>query len=163
ESAKDKKKTGPKRKCWRCSRTTVAAVLAQRGQGIGIETSNHYLASIRAFTKWLVKDRRTGVDPLVHLSRPNADVDILHPPRALREEGFHKFIEATGSGKSFRGLTGADRLVIYTLSANTGLRASELGSLTPESFALDKMPPTVTVLAGYSKHRREDVQPLRAD
>ncbi|HYT92985.1 MAG TPA: hypothetical protein VEL76_29980 [Gemmataceae bacterium] len=110
-----------------------------------------------------MKDRRSGVDPLTHLSRQNADVDIRHPRRALREEGFYLFIEATGNGKAFRGLTGADRLGIYTLSANTGLRASELGSLTPASFALDGKPATVTVLAGYSKHRREDVQPLRAD
>jgi len=161
--ASGKPRTGPKRKRWRCSRATVANLLALRGRGVGIETSNHYLASIRAFTKWLVKDRRSGVDPLTHLSRQNADVDIRHPRRALREEGFYLFIEATGNGKAFRGLTGADRLGIYTLSANTGLRASELGSLTPASFALDGKPATVTVLAGYSKHRREDVQPLRAD
>jgi integrase len=141
----------------------VAALLRRRGRGVGVETSNHNLASIRAFTKWLVKDRRSGVDPLTHLSRQNADVDVRHQRRALREESFHKVIEATGAGRPFRGLTGADRLVIYTLSANTGLRASELGSLTPGSFALDATPPTVTVQAGYSKHRREDVQPLRAD
>lgn len=32
--------------------------------------------------------------------------------------------------------------------------------MTPESFRLDETPPTVTVLAGYSKHRRQDVLPL---
>ncbi|HJT76922.1 MAG TPA: tyrosine-type recombinase/integrase, partial [Gemmataceae bacterium] len=61
------------------------------------------------------------------------------------------------------GLTGTDRLVLYTLAANTGFRAGELASLTPASFDLQAKPPTVTVEAAYSKHRREDVQPLRPD
>lgn len=36
-------------------------------------------------------------------------------------------------------------------------------SLTRESFRLDDTPPTVTVQAAYSKHRREDVQPFRSE
>ena len=45
----------------------------------------------------------------------------------------------------------------------TGLRCSELASLTPESFHLDSDPPTVTVQAGYSKRRKEDVLFFRSD
>ena len=37
----------------------------------------------------------------------------------------------------------------------TGLRADELASLTPASFDLKTDPPTITIAAGYSKHRRE--------
>jgi excisionase family DNA binding protein len=129
----------------------------------GIATSNHYLTAIKQFSKWLVFDRRTGTDPLVCLSRQNADVDVRRPRRALKEDLFSRFVEATAGGASFRGIAGPDRLVLYTLAANTGFRAGELASLTPRSFALDATPPTVTVQAGYSKHRREDVQPLRAD
>jgi integrase len=158
----------------RYHREVVKPLLERRGQGVGAQTSNHYLAAIKSFSKWLVKDRRCAVDPLAHLSRVNPDVDLRHPRRALREELFGQFIEATGAGKEFRGLSGPDRLVLYTLAAQTGFRASELGSLTPESFflgsdapvvtdALAAGRPTVTVAAGYSKHRREDVQPLRSD
>jgi integrase len=53
--------------------------------------------------------------------------------------------------------------MLYVLSAYTGLRESELASLTPESFALNADSPTVTVQAAYSKRRREDTVPLRAD
>ena len=105
----------------RYHRDAVAVLLARRGRGIGVETSNHYLAAIKAFSRWLVKDRRTGVDPLFHLSRQNADVDRRHQPRALPEESFFRFVEATAAGRTFRGLSGADRLVLYTLAANTGL------------------------------------------
>jgi integrase len=100
---------------------------------------------------------------LGHLARQNADVDLRHERRALRSETFERFIEATATGKAFRSLTGADRLVLYTLAANTGFRAKELGSLEPASFDLQSDPATVTVEAGYSKRRRKDVQPLRPD
>jgi len=38
--------------------------------------------------------------------------------------------------------------------------AQRLSDLTPESFNLTACPPTATVEAGYSKRRRQDVQPL---
>ena len=53
--------------------------------------------------------------------------------------------------------------MLYRLAVHTGFRANELRSLTPESFDLAATPPTVTVCAGYSKRRREDTQPIRAD
>ncbi len=57
--------------------------------------------------------------------------------------------------------------MLYRLALETGLRASEIRSLTLASFDLiDEngrlLPePTVTVAAAYSKRRREDVQPIR--
>ena len=50
------------------------------------------------------------------------------------------------------------------MAAFPGLRAGELASLTPASFHLaDKDAATVKVTAAYSKHRRDDVLPLRRD
>ena len=45
----------------------------------------------------------------------------------------------------------------------TGLRRGELASLTRESFNLAANPPTLTVQAGASKHRRKDVLPLHPE
>jgi hypothetical protein len=45
----------------------------------------------------------------------------------------------------------------------TGLRRSELASLTSESFSLDSEPPTVTIDATVSKHRRKDALPLHPE
>ena len=56
-----------------------------------------------------------------------------------------------------------NRDLLYLLPVSTGLRFSELKSLTPQSFDLDDDPPTVAVEASYSKHRRRDVQPLPAE
>jgi len=53
--------------------------------------------------------------------------------------------------------------MLYLVAAYTGLRASVLAALAPESFALDADPATVTVEAAYRKHRRQDVIPLHPD
>ena len=45
----------------------------------------------------------------------------------------------------------------------TGLRASELASLTPQSFKFIGTLQTVTISAKDSKHRREDVLPLHPE
>ncbi|NOT02910.1 MAG: hypothetical protein HOP29_20110 [Phycisphaerales bacterium] len=43
------------------------------------------------------------------------------------------------------------------------MRANELRTLTWGLFDLHADPPTVTVRAAYSKHRRDDVLPLKRD
>jgi len=54
--------------------------------------------------------------------------------------------------------------MLYRLAVGTGLRASELASLTPRSFELSDLGKArVVVEAGYSKHRRRDILPLRGD
>ena len=58
-------------------------------------------------------------------------------------------------------MTGADRVALYMTAMESGLRWAELRSLTRASFNLDATPATATVEAGYSKHRRADMLPLR--
>lgn len=53
--------------------------------------------------------------------------------------------------------------MLYRMAVMTGIRASELASLTSASFDLTADTPTVTIAAAYSKHRREDVLPLHPD
>src|SRR5207237_7178018 len=83
--------------------------------------------------------------------------------RILTEEDFAAFVTAARQGGTVRLLPGSDRAMLYTVAAYVGFRASELASLTPESFDLDSDPPCVTVEAAYSKRRRKDPQPLRPD
>jgi integrase len=150
-------------KARRYHREVVQTLQDRLGKGAGVTTRNHYLTAVKGFTRWLARDRRIPADPLSHLARQNADVDVRRPRRALPEDLFAGFIEATAAGKPFRGLAGADRLVMYTLAAHTGFRAGELASLSTASFDLDAGQPAVTVEAAYSKRRRRDVQPLRPD
>ena len=137
---------------------------AEREAGrLTIQTSNYYLRDLKSFCRWLVKDRRAGDNPLAHLSGQNAAVESHRERRHLEPDDFAALIEAARTGRTNRLLPGPDRSMLYTLAAFTGLRESELVSLTPESFALDADPPSVTVAAAYSKRRREDTILLRHD
>jgi integrase len=130
---------------------------------IGIQSSNYYLACIKAFLAWMVKDGRTDRNPLAHHSGMNAKVDVRRERRSLTPDEFALFLEAARTGKPRRKVKGEDRAMLYLLAANSGFRCSELASLTPESFDLASDSPSVTVEAAYSKRRREDVQPLPRD
>jgi len=142
----------------------VQEALAQfRAEGRGVASSNHYLRAIKMFTRWLVRDRRASDDRLAHVSMLNAKSDPRHERRTQDPEELAKLIDAARRGLSFRGLTGPARAVLYLVAVNTGLRANELASLTPESFDLGGDPPTVTVEAICSKHRKRDVLPIRPD
>ncbi|MBI1309700.1 tyrosine-type recombinase/integrase [bacterium] len=78
-------------------------------------------------------------------------------------DDFSRLLASTAEGNPFRGLTGQDRVVLYLTAVSTGFRASELASLTISSFDLDAETPTITVQAAYSKRRRTDTRPLRAE
>ena len=147
------------------SPSAVANYLRERRQGgLGTATSNGYLSGIKSFANWLVKDRRLASNPLTHLSKLNDRVDIRHERRASSSIDLGLLISAAEtSQKKFRGLDGATRAMLYRFAAMTGLRASELASLTPASFDLTSDPPMLTVQAACSKHRREDVLPIHLD
>jgi len=134
-----------------------------REGGKSIASSNHYLRAIKMFTRWLVRDRRTNDDRLAHISKMNTELDRRRIRRPLSMEEFGRLIEATEAGPEIQRVTGPDRAILYIIGTYTGYRRNEIGSVTARSFAFDSDPPTLTVQAGYSKHRRTDVLPLRRD
>jgi len=144
--------------------TTALAFLGDlRRKGRSAQTYNHYLKSVKQFTRWLVRDRRTPTDPLAHLSRLNVKTDRRHDRRALSADEFNRLLDAARRGKSVESISGEDRVMLYTLAAWTGFRKGEIGSLTTRSLNLIGNPPTVTVAASFSKHRREDRQVLHPE
>jgi integrase len=134
-----------------------------RREGRSAQTYNNYLTTFKQFTRWLVRDRRSPIDPLVHLSRVNTQADRRHDRRALSQEEFARLVEAARNGKRVEGISGPDRAMLYVLAAWTGFRKGELGSLTLRSLRLDDHPPRATVAACYSKRRRQDTQVLHPE
>jgi integrase len=144
------------------SPSAVQRVIASiRDQGRSLQTCNDTLRSIKQFSRWLWRDGRAREDVLAHLTGYNVALDRRHDRRALTDEELARLIMAAEEGTCYRGMTGEDRAILYRAAVGTGFRAKELRSLTPESFDLDA--PLITVQAGYSKHRRKDVQPIRRD
>jgi site-specific recombinase XerC len=90
-------------KARRYPRAAVMALQERLCRGRGVATFNHYLTAARGFTRWLARERRIDVDPLAHLARQNAEADVRHVRRALPEELFGCFIDATqGGAEDFR-------------------------------------------------------------
>jgi len=134
-----------------------------RREGMAIRTCNHYLRAVKSFTSWLAHDRRASSDPLVGMAMQNPAPDIRRRRRPLTDAELARLLTTTRSGPKRFNMTGEARALLYALAATSGLRASELRSLRWRNLRLDDSQPTVTVEAACSKHRREDVLPLRPD
>ncbi len=151
-------------KARRYPKATAVALLSSRSKGSSVRTSNFYLGAVKQFCRWMVRDRRMADNPLAHLAGGNEKVDRRHDRRPLSlDELCAVFQAARQSSRAFRGLTGGDRAILYSLACAGGFRASELGSLCPDAFDLDGDPPTVTLPAGFTKNGRTAVQPLPPD
>jgi integrase len=133
----------------------------RREKVFAIRTSNYYARDFKGFFNWLVDANRAESNPLAKFSPLNAETDKRRERRAIEFGDFAKLIAATIDGDPYRGIPGVDRAVLYVVSAYTGLRVSELASLTSESFDLEAC--VVTVDALISKRRRRDRQPLKPD
>ncbi|HEY7315276.1 MAG TPA: tyrosine-type recombinase/integrase [Gemmataceae bacterium] len=123
-----------------------------------MQTRNHYIQHVKQFVRWCVPDR-LPFNPLAKLKGGNVNTDRRHDRRELSPEEQGKLIAVTEASHVIRyKLDGPSRAMLYDLAFATGFRRGELRSLTRESFDLNAG--TVTIGAAYSKHRRQDVQPL---
>jgi len=134
--------------------------------GISARAVNARLTAMKSFSRWLFMTDRVRSDPLKCLRRDVKleRIDRRHQRRALTGDEQRRLITAAQLGPRVGALNGRDRAMLYRLALGTGLRASELASLTPASFDLaDLDNASVCVKAAYSKHRRDDILPLRPD
>jgi site-specific recombinase XerD len=147
------------------SSAVVEYLGALRRQGKSTKTANDYLDAAKGFTRWLWRDKRCILDPLAGLSRlTGGEADVRHARREFSPEELALLLDtARTSARSLRNLTGTDRYFLYLTAAATGFRASELASMTPDSFDLDGNTPTATVEASCTKNKKLAVQPLPLD
>ncbi len=132
-----------------------------RSSGLSIQTSNFYLQSIQQFARWMVQNRRATESPVSHLKPLNVRTDRRRDRVPLEVDEVRCLLAAAMNGPERYGMRGCERALRYRLAVETGLRRKELRSLKVSSFDFEKN--TVMVVAGYSKRRREDVLPLRAE
>ena len=149
------------------SRAQAALADLKRGDskqvGLSQQTVNFHLQAIKQFCRWLVADRRTGETPLTHLQGGNVKLDVRLERRELSTEEIRWLLETVQSSAASHSLSGIERFRLYATALGTGLRASELASLTPASFDFDDDPPIVRIGAANEKARRGDVIPLPPD
>lgn len=142
-------------------RAAVEALALAAARGMGPQQANHYTRAAKGFTGWMTRTRRLRANPLETLTLLNTAADVRHARRELTADDLRTlFAETRATGRTFRGLTGADRFMLYLVAAGTGFRANALANLTPADFDLDA--PTVTLAAKFNKSRKLKVQPLPA-
>jgi integrase/recombinase XerD len=142
--------------------------LSQKTMGGGVKskhakpspaTLNSYLRTVKGFAKWCQK--KTGV--LIDLSEAKRFHEKgfrRRSKRILTEAEFERLLAATEKCPRRHGMIipGRDRAMLYRIAAYTGLRASELASLTPRSFDLEAA--TVVIEAIDEKAGRGEIIPL---
>jgi len=132
-------------------------------RGFGAHAVNGFITALNGFGRWMVREGRASENPMVGLRKLNAKTDKRHPRRPYAIDELRWLLDVTRKGPERFGMTGVERAMLYRVAAETGLRSNELRSLTRASFVLDGERLGVTVRAGYSKRRRDDVLPVRAD
>ena len=143
----------------------VAGHVAElRQQDKSARTINKRITAMKRFTRWMHHAGRVRKDSMVQISKLNTKMDRRHRRRALNDDEIVRLIQAACSGSIVRGMAGAGRAMLYKLAVQTGLRASEIGCLTPQSLDLANInEASLTVPAAYSKRRRDDVVPICRD
>lgn len=135
----------------------------EKTSGMAIMTLNHYLAAIKTFCNWLVEEKRLSENPLARILKLNAATDRRRERRSFTIEELGKILAAAESGSETHGMTGAIRALLYRTATETGLRWSELRSLTRASFDFTTDTATITIKAEDAKNRKNDTLPLRPD
>lgn len=137
----------------------------KRKEKLSLETCNHYLRAVKAFTRWLWITDILPTDPMKSVSLFNADVDRKKVRRAMSVDELTLLLTTTENAKRYGGkrwmLTGKQRALLYVVAASTGLRASELASLKVSAFDLPEAGNgSVTIHANSSKGKKTVRLPL---
>lgn len=132
--------------------------------GRSAQTRNHYLTQLKGFCRWCHDEGRLRRNPVAHIQKINIEVDRRHERRSPSEEDISSLFAYLHGPDAVarRGMTGPQRALGYRLCMATGFRASELRSLSLDSFRLEQDPPTVTVQAAFDKRRRKAVVTIPA-
>ena len=122
-----------------------------------LRTAQKYQEQMRAYLRWLWRERYIESNPLERMEKLKGDVSNSRPRQPLSDAQIVKLLKWVRScGVSRRNLTPEHRYWLYRLAAASGLRAHELSSLTPESFNLSNGSPHVVVACTISKRRTRD-------
>jgi integrase len=143
--------------------TWLGTLIDPEGRGLSRSSRNGYLRNVRSFVKWACEkeDVRYRLGKVKAL---NEAVGRRRSKRILTDAELGAVIRAaeTARRRWNQQLHGPDRAMLYRVAAYTGIRSSELASLTPASFHHDPVPPVDLVEAEDAKGQREDRIPLPA-
>lgn len=119
-------------------------------------TKGHYRTAIKSFTSWLASpasDRRISFDPLARTGGDKRTKERRLRRRAIMVaewQAIQKHVTA-----DVCGVPAAERLLVYELALQTGLRASEIHSLKRSQLKLTGSSPSVVVPSDTTKDAKD--------
>ena len=137
-----------------------------KDQGRSTRTVQAYLTAIKGFTKWLADHHKLPRDPLTSVKKPNPKADRRRERRMLLPEEWQWLRATLVGGPEREEMSAEERMLLYATAIQTGLRSSELRSLTRGRLFLDGDEPFITCKAGSTKNRqdaRQYIQPALAE
>jgi integrase len=119
-------------------------------------TVQAHLTAIKGFTRWLAMNGKLPADPLASVQKPSPKSDRRLERRMLLPTEWDWLRSVALSDNVEReGMDSRGRVLLYATAIQTGLRSSELRSLTRGRLYLDSTPPYVTCKAGSTKNRQD--------
>ena len=155
-----------KRVCEDCKFDVVSDLDASRftayinGLNVAVKTKRDYIATMKQFAQWLHDTGRISKNNFKLIKNPKVlKSDQVHARRALTSNEVARLIRAAQTGETWRGISGAERALIYRLSVESGLRYNELKTLKVSDFDFKAV--TVEIRDANEKARRGDILQLK--
>lgn len=161
---------------------------AQAGEDMSARSRNAYRGALIAFCNWCVSTSRIVANPLAGMPKANEKADQRRRRRSMTEEELASLLDMArkrplldaqtvrrGSRKGLLAArlktatearlseVGKERALIYKTLVLTGLRRSELASLTFGQLELEEPRPYAVLHAADEKNRQGSTIPLRED
>ena len=133
-----------------------------RQEGKSARTVGSHAQSLKSFTSWLVSQGKLASNPLVSIKKPSVEDDRRKMRRYLSHEEWRWLDSITRQSVVRFGMTGMERAILYAAAIQTGLRSTELRSLTRGKLSLKSEPPFVMAEARSTKNKkaaRQYIQP----
>ncbi len=142
----------------------VNAYAAELGKKRSARTVQAHLTAIKGFTRWLAVNGKLPTDPLASVKKPSPKTDRRRQRRMLLPEEWEWLRTVTLSDNVEReGTEARERVLLYATAIQTGLRSSELRSLTRGRLYLAGTLPYITCKAGSTKNKKDARQYVQPD
>ena len=132
-------------------------------EGKSARTVQAYLAAIKGFTRWMAKHGKLSTDPLASVIKPAPNSDRRRKRRMLLPAEWPWIRSTTLTGGTRYDLVPEERVLLYAVAIQTGLRSNELRSLTRGQLFLDGEQPYITCRADSTKNRQDARQYIKTD
>jgi len=134
-----------------------------KAEGKSARTVQARVVAMKAFTRWLADHGKLSHDPLRSVKRPSVKADRRKCRRMLLPAEWPYLRAATLTAGLRDGMNPLERVALYAVAIQTGLRQNELRSITKADLFLAGDKPYVRCRAANTKNRQEARQYIQAD